>query len=135
MEEHKVQNKYHARDLDPSKLPKGRKPKNQQKKAPHSILAKKMPLERIIWENKYLDFTFKCTKCSVELVMKTDPHNSDYVVEASARRNFEPWHNEDKELDEEKRKREAEEKGDNMKSLGRTEPGFEKRDEHRCCFG
>ncbi|CAB4264794.1 unnamed protein product [Prunus armeniaca] len=32
MEEHKVQNKYHARDLDPSKLPKGRKPKNQQKK-------------------------------------------------------------------------------------------------------
>ncbi|KAH0991310.1 hypothetical protein GBA52_002793 [Prunus armeniaca] len=105
MAEHKVQNKYHARDLDPSKLPKGRKPKNQQK------------------------------KCSVELVMKTDPHNSDYVVEASARRNFEPWHNEDKELDEEKRKREAQEKGDNMKSLGRTEPGFEKRDEHRCCFG
>ncbi|VVA24131.1 PREDICTED: coiled-coil [Prunus dulcis] len=37
-----------------------------------------------------LRFYFKCTKCSVELVMKTDLQNSDYVVEAGARRNFEP---------------------------------------------
>lgn len=40
-------------------------------------------------------FYFKCTKCSAELAMKTDPQNSDYVVEAGATRNFEPWRNED----------------------------------------
>ena len=27
--------------------------------------------------------------------MKTDPQNSDYVVESGAMRNFEPWRDED----------------------------------------
>ncbi len=36
-------------------------------------------------------FYFKCPRCSAELVMKTDPKNSDYVVEAGASRNYEPW--------------------------------------------
>jgi hypothetical protein len=36
-------------------------------------------------------FYFKCTRCSAELAMKTDPKNSDYVMEAGASRNFEPW--------------------------------------------
>ncbi|KAK9127507.1 hypothetical protein Syun_016304 [Stephania yunnanensis] len=49
--------------------------------------------------------------------MKTDPQNSDYVVESGATRNFEPWRAEDEELDIEKRKREDEEMGDAMKSL------------------
>ncbi|KAK1587568.1 hypothetical protein Q3G72_014271 [Acer saccharum] len=34
---------------------------------------------------------FKCNSCSSELVIKTDPQNSDYVVESGATRNFEPW--------------------------------------------
>ena len=40
-------------------------------------------------------FYFKCTKCSAEIAMKTDPQNSDYVVESGATRNFEPWRDED----------------------------------------
>ncbi|TXG65835.1 hypothetical protein EZV62_007110 [Acer yangbiense] len=40
-------------------------------------------------------FYFKCTKCSAELTMKTDPQNSDYIVESGATRNFEPWRAED----------------------------------------
>lgn len=40
-------------------------------------------------------FYFKCTKCSAELTMKTDPQNSDYIVESGATRNFEPWREED----------------------------------------
>lgn len=62
-------------------------------------------------------FYFKCTRCSAELAMKTDPQNSDYVVESGATRNFEPWRAEDEEVDKEKRKRDAEEMGDAMKSL------------------
>lgn len=62
-------------------------------------------------------FYFKCTKCSAELTMKTDPQNSDYVVESGATRNFEPWRAEDEEEESMKKKREAEELGDAMKSL------------------
>lgn len=40
-------------------------------------------------------FYFKCPRCSAELVMKTDPRNSDYVVEAGASRNYEPWKDKD----------------------------------------
>ncbi|KMT17660.1 hypothetical protein BVRB_2g036060 [Beta vulgaris subsp. vulgaris] len=48
-------------------------------------------------------FYFKCTECSAELIIKTDPQNSDYVVEAGATRNFEPCRDqaEEKKLDEE----------------------------------
>ncbi|KAI6703336.1 hypothetical protein NL676_012472 [Syzygium grande] len=62
-------------------------------------------------------FYFKCTKCSAELTIKTDPRNSDYVVESGATRNFEPWREQDEVVETEKRKREAEEMGDAMKSL------------------
>ncbi|KAL6553521.1 hypothetical protein OROGR_007363 [Orobanche gracilis] len=62
-------------------------------------------------------FYFKCTKCSAEITFKTDPQNSDYVVESGASRNFEPWRAGDEEMEEEKKKRTAEERGDAMKSL------------------
>ncbi|KAI3686052.1 hypothetical protein L1987_79722 [Smallanthus sonchifolius] len=54
----------------------------------------------------------KCTKCSAEITMMTDPQNSDYVVETGVARNFEPWRAEDEVGVEEKRKRDAEEMGD-----------------------
>lgn len=49
--------------------------------------------------------------------MKTDPQNSDYVVESGATRNFEPWREEDEASEKEKHKRNSEEMGDAMKSL------------------
>ncbi|KAK6132505.1 hypothetical protein DH2020_033714 [Rehmannia glutinosa] len=128
MGERKVLNKYYPPDFDPAKIPRRRQPKNQQMKVrmmlPMSIRcgtcgnyiykgtkfnsAKKMLLER---------FYFKCTKCSAEITFKTDPQNSDYIVESGASRNFEPWRAEDEETEEEKKKRMAEEMGDAMKSL------------------
>ncbi|CAL5350724.1 unnamed protein product [Camellia sinensis] len=62
-------------------------------------------------------FYFKCTKCSAELTIKTDPQNSDYVVELGASRNFEPWRAVDEEANKEKQKRKTEEMEDAMKSL------------------
>lgn len=48
-------------------------------------------------EDKYLGqiaiyrFYIRCTRCSAEIVFKTDPKNMDYAVERGARRNFEAW--------------------------------------------
>jgi hypothetical protein len=49
--------------------------------------------------------------------MKTDPKNADYVVEAGAKRNFEPWREKDAVQAENDAEREREEAGDTMKQL------------------
>ncbi|CAJ1958161.1 unnamed protein product [Sphenostylis stenocarpa] len=49
--------------------------------------------------------------------MKTDPQNSDYIVEFDATRNFEPWRVEYEETDKMNQKRNFEEMGDVMKLL------------------
>jgi len=36
-------------------------------------------------------FYIRCTRCSSEIVFKTDPKNMDYECERNAVRNFEPW--------------------------------------------
>jgi len=36
-------------------------------------------------------FYIRCVACCAEVCIRTDPQNSDYVVEKGASRNFEPW--------------------------------------------
>lgn len=60
---------------------------------------------------------FRCPCCASELAIKTDPKNSDYVVELGATRNYEPWkarENAKAEAEEEKKK---DEDGDAMRQL------------------
>jgi hypothetical protein len=62
-------------------------------------------------------FYIKCTSCSAEIVFKTDPKNSDYVCEAGAQRNFEPWRQAAATDEEVKAQKEEEEKNDAMRKL------------------
>ncbi|KAA0032865.1 coiled-coil domain-containing protein 94-like protein [Cucumis melo var. makuwa] len=110
MGERKVLNKYYPPDFDPSKLPRVRRPKNQQMKV-------RMMLPMSIRCNTCGNYIYKGTKFNSRKEDVIDPQNSDYVVESGATRNFEPWREEDEASEKEKHKRNAEEMGDPMKSL------------------
>jgi DNA-directed RNA polymerase subunit RPC12/RpoP len=137
MGERKVLNKYYPPDFDPTKLPRGKASKNNQwvvrTMAPFSMRCLgcgnyiyhgtkfNARMESAMGED-YLGirikrFYVKCPRCSSEIVFKTDPKNSDYVIEHGAQRNFDGKKIGQKMMEEFKQKRELEEQGNAMKVL------------------
>ncbi|KAL1921145.1 uncharacterized protein VTP21DRAFT_10861 [Calcarisporiella thermophila] len=137
MSERKVLNKYYPPDFDPSKIPRLRREKNQQHKvrlmAPFSMRCetcgeyiykgKKFNARKETVEGeqylsiKIFRFYIRCPRCSAEITFKTDPKNTDYVAELGASRNFEPWRDEEREMERAREEREVEEEENPMKAL------------------
>jgi len=132
-----VLNKYYPPDFDPTLIPRARRPKNEQYKVrmmvPMSIRC--LTCGEFIYKGKkfnarketvqgeeYLGikifrFYVKCTRCSSEITIKTDPKNSDYSCEMGATRNFEGWREGEKMMEQFRKQREEEEQGNAMKVL------------------
>jgi hypothetical protein len=111
MSERKVLQKYFPPDFDPAAI-SGKGPKNDKLPTvrlmtPFSMRctrcgtfipkSKKFNARKEIPEGeKYLGiqkfrFYFRCPSCHGEISFLTDPKNMDYIAEAGAQRNFEPW--------------------------------------------
>lgn len=139
MGERKVLNKYFPPDFDPSKLPKGKRVRTEEKQMkvrmmlPMSVRCNtcgnfmykgtkfNTRMEDVKGENylgiKIFRFYYRCTNCSAEFCMKTDPKSADYIVEDGATRNYEPWRDTEAAVTSVKAQREEEEKGNAMKAL------------------
>ncbi|KAL2019653.1 hypothetical protein VTK56DRAFT_9468 [Thermocarpiscus australiensis] len=117
MSERKVLTKYYPPDFDPSLVGRARKPKQAQQAGPKVQTVRLMapfslrcvacgeymyrgrkfnarketpPGERYLGIQLFR-FYIRCTRCSAEIVFRTDPKNQDYVVERGAKRNTDPW--------------------------------------------
>ncbi|GLI66922.1 hypothetical protein VaNZ11_010961 [Volvox africanus] len=137
MGERKVLNKYFPPDFDPAKLPKGKRRETNEMKVrmmlPMSVRCKTCGTfmykgtkfntrkEDVMGENylgiQVFRFYYRCKKCAAEFCMKTDPKSADYILEAGATRNYEPWRDEETTKAEAVAKREEEEMGNAMKAL------------------
>jgi hypothetical protein len=111
MGERKVQSHYISSDFDPSKVGRRSKPHNGQHDVrfmmPMSIKCascgdymfqgtKANSRKELCYNEFYLGipvyrFYIHCKSCYSEITIKTDPANSDYIVERGASRHFEPW--------------------------------------------
>eukprot|EP01024_Parvocaulis_polyphysoides_P032926 TRINITY_DN293_c0_g1_i3.p1 TRINITY_DN293_c0_g1~~TRINITY_DN293_c0_g1_i3.p1 ORF type:complete len:325 (+),score=68.40 TRINITY_DN293_c0_g1_i3:52-1026(+) len=137
MGERKVLNKYYPPDLDPAKVPKAKRLRDNEMRVrmmlPMSIRCTScgefmykgtkfnMTKEDVTGET-YLGlyvfrFYMKCAHCNSTISFKTDPRNSDYAVESGATRNYEPWKEQEEIAKELQRKKEVEEEGNAMKAL------------------
>lgn len=54
-------------------------------------LRKETPQEERYLNIQIYRFYIRCTRCSAEIIFKTDPRNQDYVCEKGAKRNTDPW--------------------------------------------
>ena len=138
MSERKVLNKYIPPNFDPAKIPKGLggpKPKQHTVRlmAPFSMRCntcgefiykgrKFNARKETVDEEKYLTikiyrFYVRCPQCGAEITFKTDPKNADYVAEHGAKRNFEPWREEEQVTEAMKIKRQLEEENNPLKAL------------------
>ncbi|KAL4428383.1 hypothetical protein ABPG75_002472 [Micractinium tetrahymenae] len=139
MGERKVLNKYFPPDFDPSKIPKGRRVRSEDKQMkvrmmlPMTVRCNvcgtfmykgtkfNTRMEDVRGETylgiKIFRFYYRCTHCSAEFCMKTDPKNADYELEAGATRNYEPWRDKEKQTQQAVAQREEEERGNAMKAL------------------
>ncbi|KAK2864085.1 hypothetical protein Q7C36_003239 [Tachysurus vachellii] len=115
MSERKVLNKYYPPDLDPSKIPKLKLPKDRQY-VKFNARKETVQNELYLWLPIFR-FYIKCTRCLAEITFKTDPENTDYAMEHGATQNFQA----EKLLEEEEKKiqmeREEEELNNPMKVL------------------
>jgi len=114
MSERKVLNKYYPPDFDPSKIPKCKIPGGRNKTFVIRLMApcnmrcttcgeyiykgrKFNARKEDVEDMDYLGlriyrFYIKCTACVSEICFRTDPENTDYVLESGATRNFEALH-------------------------------------------
>ncbi|EPE05748.1 mrna splicing protein yju2 [Ophiostoma piceae UAMH 11346] len=149
MSERKVLSKYYPPDFDPSALTKRRNKK--QKEGPNVQTVRLMsPMSmrctrcgEFIYKGRkfnarkekpesenYLGiqiyrFYIRCTRCSGEIIFRTDPKNQDYAIVSGAKRNVEPWRQTIDETDEQRLDRleaeQAEEAGDAAAEQNRME--------------
>ncbi|XP_075544997.1 splicing factor YJU2 [Dermacentor variabilis] len=137
MSERKVLNKYYPPDFDPLKIPRLRLPKERQYTvrlmAPCNMRCKtcgeyiykgkKFNARKETVQNedylgiKVFRFYIKCPRCLAEITFKTDPANSDYIVEHGASRNFQALKLAEEAAEREAREEEEEEKNNPMKLL------------------
>lgn len=118
MSERKAINKYYPPDFDPSAVQKVKKKRNGALGAaglltvrlmtPFSMKclncneyisksrkfnAKKENTNMTYLGLKVVRFHIKCTRCSHEIVFRTDPKSADYVIESGAQRNYDSGKN------------------------------------------
>ncbi|KAK0728166.1 CWC16 protein [Lasiosphaeria miniovina] len=112
MSERKVLSKYYPPDFDPTRVGRtrglkqvGPKVQTVRLMAPFSMQCtscgeyrgrkfnarKETPPDERYLNIQLYRFYIRCTRCSAEVVFRTDPRRQDYVVEKGAKRNTEPW--------------------------------------------
>lgn len=137
MSERKVLNKYYPPDFDPSKIPRNKEPRNKtftiRLMAPCNMRC--TTCGEYIYKGRKFNarkedvddmnhlglriyrFYIKCTACLSEISFRTDPANTDYVLEAGATRNFEALSKAEKQAESEEKAHQEELKNNPMKLL------------------
>lgn len=137
MSERKVLNKYYPPDFDPSKIPRSKAGRNKtftiRLMAPCNMRC--TTCGEYIYKGRKFNsrkedvddmnhlglriyrFYIKCTACLSEISFRTDPANTDYVLEAGATRNFEALSKAEKIAEEEQKAYQEELKTNPMKLL------------------